>query len=90
MRRDSYILNADLKIIWYRCIFSSGAVLRRKLPDTLLFTVGDKLLLVVVVIAVGLGVVILLVSAAEAVFFALMANKADFAHELDEVGGVGR
>lgn len=90
VRRDSYVLNADLKIIWYRCIFSSGAVLRRKLPDTLLLTIGKKLLLVVVVITVSLGVIVLLIPAAEAVFFALRADKTDFAHELDEVGGVGR
>ena len=90
MRRDSYVLNADLKIIWYRCIFSSGAVLRRKLTDTLLLTIGKELLLIVVVITVSLGVIVLLIPAAEAVFFALVANKADFAHELDEVGGVGR
>ena len=89
MRRDSCVLNADFGTGRYGDV-SSGAVLRRKLPDTLLLTVGDKLLLVVVVIAVGLGVVILLVSATEAVFFALRADKTDFAHELDEVGGVGR
>ena len=89
VRRDSYVLNADLKIIWYRCIFSSGAVLRRKLPDTLLLTIGKELLLVVVVIAVGLGVVVLLIPAAEAVLLAFGADKANLTHELDEVRSIG-
>ena len=88
MRRDSYILNSNFGASGNSLL--SGVVFGRKLTDTILLTIGKELLLIIVVIAVGLGVVVLLISAAEAAFFALRADKTDFAHELDEVGGVGR
>ena len=78
MRRDSCVLNADFGTGRYGDV-SSGAVLRRKLPDTLLLTV----------IAVGLGVVVLLIPAAEAVLLAFGADKANLTHELDEVRSIG-
>ena len=88
MRRNSYILNADFGTGRYGDV-SSGAVLRRKLPNTLLLTIDKELLLVVVVIAVGLGVVVLLIPAAEAVLLAFGADKANLTHELDEVRSIG-
>ena len=89
MRRDSCVLNADFGTGRYGDV-SSGAVLRRKLPNTLLLPIGKELLLVVVVITVSLGVIVLLIPAAEAVLLAFGADKANLTHELDEVGGVGR
>lgn len=88
MRRDSYILNSNFGASGNRLL--SGVVFGRKLTDTLLLTIGKELLLIIVVIAVGFGVVVLLIPAAEAVLLAFGADKANLTHELDEVGGVGR
>ena len=87
MRRDSYILNSNFGASGNSLL--SGVVFGRKLTDTLLLTIGKELLLIIVVIAVGLGVVVLLIPAAEAVLLAFRADKANLTHELDEVRSIG-
>ena len=87
MTRDSYILNSNFGASGNSLL--SGVVFGRKLTDTLLLTIGKELLLIIVVIAVGLGVVVLLIPAAEAVLLAFGADKANLTHELDEVRSIG-